>query len=95
MKDSHILYSCGYFKQGHREKIIDAVKSLIKEIRPQFIPLIESFDIDDNLLCSSIGNSFGDIYETQLNLARNSKMNKEQVAKGFMEHIHPILIGKL
>jgi hypothetical protein len=58
------------------------------------IPLIESWEIPDEILNSAIGNSYGDIYETQLQWARNSRLNKIAVPKGF-EYFRPILTGKL
>ena len=58
------------------------------------IPLIESWEIPDEILNSAIGNSYGDIYETQLDWARNSRLNKNPVPKGF-EYFRPILTGKL
>ena len=33
------------------------------KLRPQIIPLIESWDFSDHTLVSAIGNSYGDIYE--------------------------------
>jgi len=59
------------------------------------IPLAESFYIPDQIYPSSIGNSFGDIYELQLDLAKNSKLNKNEVPPYFEELIKPILKGKL
>lgn len=62
-KDSQALYDCGYFKPGTGGQIIEAIKLITDEIRPQFVSLIEGFDISDNTLNSAIGNSYGDIYE--------------------------------
>lgn len=62
-KDSQVLYDCGYFKPGTNGEIIAAIKRITEDLRPQFISLIEGFDITDNTLNSAIGNSFGDIYE--------------------------------
>lgn len=95
LRDSALLYSCGYFKAGHREMILETLKAKISGIRPQVIPIIESFDFDDWQICSSIGNSYGDIAEDQLNQARNSKLNNSELAPGFKEHILPILNAKL
>jgi len=46
-----------------------------KIIRPQMIPLLESMRIPDGQLTSAIGNSYGDIYETQLEWAKGSRLN--------------------
>lgn len=62
-KDSANLYDCGYFTAGMSSQIIEAIKRLTVELRPQYIPLVEAFDIPDFVLNSAIGNSYGDIYE--------------------------------
>lgn len=60
------------------------------------IPLVEVWGITDTQLMSSIGNSYGDIYETQLEWAKNSRLNKDgSMAYGFKEHILPIIQAKL
>jgi len=51
-----VLYDCGYFKAGTGGEIIEAIKRITGELRPQFISLIEGFDISDNTLNSAIGN---------------------------------------
>jgi len=40
-----------------------SLKHLLLKIRPQMIPLVESLRIPDGILVSSIGNSYGDVYE--------------------------------
>lgn len=59
------------------------------------VSLIETYKIPDQELISAIGNSYGDIYETQYKWATGSKLNKHEVALGFEENILPILKGKL
>ena len=93
--DSVSCYETGFFVLGNDQLLQNAFKKLMGLIRPQIIPLIESFGVSDSMIVSSIGNSYGDIYETQLEWARNSKLNKNPVAKGFKEYIQPILQGKL
>ena len=56
-------YDFGWFKKGDDSLIQDAINILLVKIRPQAVPLIELFGIDDNILTSAIGNSYGDIYE--------------------------------
>lgn len=56
----------------------EALKSLLVELRPHMIPLVEArlgnFDIN---FLSAIGNEYGDIYENQLENAINSRLNSE------------------
>ena len=47
---------------------------LIAKMRPQLIPLIEAISMNE--FPSNIGNEYGDIYELQMEQARNSRMNK-------------------
>jgi hypothetical protein len=62
-------YDSGYFKQGDQILVDEAYKSILKKLRPYAIPLIELHDIPDYINVSSIGNSYGDIYETQFEWA--------------------------
>lgn len=62
-KDSAALYDCGYFGQGSGVKVTEGIKSVTEALRPQYIGLVESFDIPDNVLNTAVGNSYGDIYE--------------------------------
>ena len=56
-----------------------ALVNEVADLRPHLIPLIEAFYIPDYKLMSSIGNSYGDIYHTQMKLAKNSRLNKKSV----------------
>ncbi len=47
--------------------------------------------MDDGVLNSAIGNYYGDIYETQLEWAKGSRLNQDPVIKGFKENLLPIL----
>jgi hypothetical protein len=76
VKDSQTLYDSGYFKAGAGAAITEGIKGLTAELRPQFIPLVEAFDIPDNTLNSAVGNSYGDIYEDYMNLAKRSRLNR-------------------
>ena len=62
-KESTSLYEAGYFQMGTASLLLDALKHMMSLVRPQVIPLVESFGYPDNVLMSAIGNSYGDIYE--------------------------------
>ncbi len=62
-QDCGALYQSGYFSGPESKLVFEGLKVLIAKIRPQFIPLVEAMDIPDSILCSAIGNSYGDIYE--------------------------------
>ena len=94
-KNTSILYSAGFLGQGCHAYFFPAMDTLAQELRPQMIPLVEALGFPDELICSAIGNSYGDIYETQLEWAKNSKYNKEDVPPMFETMIKPFMMGKL
>ena len=64
MRNSAIVFSAGYMVSGTHKLPHQAMDIMIKELRPQMIPLIEVQKWTDETLPSCIGNSYGDIYET-------------------------------
>jgi len=63
-KDIAPLYETKFFAIGAGKHLDQALKEIMVKLRPQMIPLVESFAIPDGQLVSAIGNSYGDIYET-------------------------------
>ena len=100
-EDTAACHECGYFQPGqsYSEIIIEAIKLLNAEIRPQAISIIECFDADDDFVMSAVGNSYGDIYETHLRWAKDSRLNHtkggDAIPDGFHEYMMPILKAKL
>ena len=60
------------------------------------LPLVESYDMPDKWIPSVIGNSFGDIYEMQLEYAQKSRLNIDnEVPSYFNSLMKPVLRPKL
>ena len=60
------------------------------------LPLVEGFDIPDEILCSSIGSKSLDPYETALKWGReHSSLNKEKLLPGFKDYMKPLMRSKL
>ena len=57
------------------------------------ITLVEGFNMEDEFdsIYSSIGNRWGDIYEAQLDFARNSRLNKTQVPSYYEKLMKPVM----
>ena len=92
-------FESGYFSSKPFSTFInEAVKHLLKEIRPYAISIIESYNLTDDILISAIGNSYGDIYETHLRWAKDSRLNHtklgDAIPDGYMENVKP-LRGKM
>ena len=91
-------YQSGYFSADVAEyssMILEAIKMVNLRIRPFILSIMEALPITDDVLCSAIGNSYGDIYETHLAWARSSRANESEVPEGFKKYMMPILKGKL
>lgn len=99
--DCRVCYETGFFKNGfnYSEMIQEAMKELNLRIRPVALGILEVHGVSDEVLQSAIGNSYGDIYETHLEWAKNSRLNHtkqgDAIPDGFLEYMMPILKGKL
>lgn len=57
--------------------------------------LIESYELDDNIVMSAIGSYDGNVYERLLEWAKSSRLNQKDKLDGFDEFIKPMLAAKL
>lgn len=55
------------------------------------IPIVESFQLLDDVVDSAIGNKYGDIYDTQLKLAKSSNLNKTEVPHYYETLMKPVM----
>lgn len=74
MLDTVPLYESGFFKAGSSELMEDAYKLFLVELRPNMVPLAEIIPYENEV--TTIGNSFGDIYEQQFETARATPLNQ-------------------
>ena len=73
-----------------------ALEKCVAELRPQFVPLSETMYFPDHVVPSAICNSYGDIYEMQLECAQKSRLNiNNDVPEYFNTLMKPILRAKL
>lgn len=98
--DNKHCFETGYFSGTNSLQLVqEAIKLLFKAIRPQAINLIESSRIPEENTISAIGNYYGDIYETHLDWAMNSRLNKtpdgDSIPEGYLTYITPILKAKM
>ena len=93
--DCIALYESKYFNKESSHFLRDFLNAQIRALRPCALNLIESFKITDNSLNSCIGNSYGDIYEQQLEWAKKSSLNQKKYIKGFEKYLKPFYTSKL
>jgi acyl-CoA oxidase len=90
------LHQSGYFNKSHAQLLRKYYEQCLADMRPHALNLIESYLHTDNNLNSCIGNYYGDIYEQQLDWAKNSKLNKRtEPLPGFDKYMKPFYTSKL
>lgn len=85
----------GYVNMAQAALIRAEVRTLLDEIRPDCIALVDAFNNSDHELNSAIGGFNGHAYETLYEWAQNSPLNKAPVAVGYEEYIKPLVHAKL
>ena len=93
-----VVFDSGFFATGSYANLQQAMSISIKKLRPQMIPLVESIYCPEGLIPSVIGNSYGDIYEAQMEQAKKSRINQhnpDNIPPYFDKLMKPVLRGKL
>jgi len=88
-------FEAGYFTDRNTSAwLLEAIKRVNLQLRPQVLNIIECIPMSDMTLMSAIGNKYGDIYETHLEWAKNSRMNKshhgDAIPNGYLEYMVPM-----
>lgn len=89
--DHQSLYENGYFVKGSGRLLDLSYRTVLQQMRPQLLNLLESFPKSVTFVPSTIGNEYGDIYELQFETAKNSKLNHGIVPSFFETHMKPVM----
>ena len=99
-----ILYSCTNFLdenwgdtiQDDQFRLIrETAYEVMKEIRPDCVPLVDAFDFKDYVLRSDIGRYDGNVYEALFDSAQKSILNQTDPFLGYEENLKPHLNKEL
>lgn len=71
------------------------LEDLLMAVRPNAVGLVDSFDIRDEILGSTLGAWDGNVYERLFEEASKSPLNKEPVNKSFELYLKPLLKANL
>jgi acyl-CoA oxidase len=71
------------------------LEELLALIRPNAIGIVDSFDIRDEVLGSTLGAFDGNVYERLFEEASKSPLNSEPVNKSFKLYLKPFLKANL
>eukprot|EP00523_Entomoneis_sp_CCMP467_P010613 CAMPEP_0168738284 /NCGR_PEP_ID=MMETSP0724-20121128/10849_1 /TAXON_ID=265536 /ORGANISM="Amphiprora sp., Strain CCMP467" /LENGTH=710 /DNA_ID=CAMNT_0008785613 /DNA_START=10 /DNA_END=2142 /DNA_ORIENTATION=- len=69
------------------------VLTLLDEIRPNAVALVDARDFSDFRLRSAIGRKDGNVYEAIMEAARRDPLNKGDVGPGYHEHLKKLYVG--
>ena len=94
-RDNQLIYESGFFSKGAATLLNESYNSVLRTLRPHLIPLIESgmLEREDSWNLSVIGNKYGDIYEAQLEVAKNSRLNTGNPPPYFETLMKPLMKG--
>lgn len=71
------------------------LEELLALIRPNAVGIVDSFDIHDAVLASTLGAYDGNVYERLFEEAQKSPLNWEPVNKSFQQYLKPFLKSNL
>lgn len=71
------------------------LEELLALIRPNAVGIVDSFDIPDEVLSSTLGSYDGNVYERLFEEAQKSPLNAEPVNKSFQNYLKPFLKSNL
>jgi len=74
--------------------IHEVVELLLKEVRPNAVPLVDAFNFTDRDLNSALGAYDGNVYERMFQWASKEKLNRTDVVACYDDYIKPILTKK-
>jgi len=99
-----ILFACTHFldenwgetlSKDQYKLIRECAYNVLKELRPDAVPLVDSFDIPDSVLRSAIGRYDGNVYEALFDAAQKSILNQIDPFIGYEEYLKPHLNKEL
>ncbi|XP_032528622.2 probable peroxisomal acyl-coenzyme A oxidase 1 [Danaus plexippus] len=74
------------------DKLQERYEELLALIRPNAVGLVDSFDIRDEILCSTLGAYDGRVYERMMDHALKSPLNAETVNQSFHKYMKPVIL---
>ncbi|CEM11963.1 unnamed protein product [Vitrella brassicaformis CCMP3155] len=78
-------------KADHAMPLLQTIKQLLKEVRPNAVAIADSWNIPDNLLNSALGRYDGRVYEALYESTKYEPLNQTDVSEGYYRHIQYIL----
>lgn len=81
----------GVFNIKHYNSILSSAKTLLKNLRPNAVGLVDAWNFPDYLLNSALGRYDGRVYEALFNSVQFDANNKQDVHEAYFKHLQYIL----
>ncbi|KAK5579484.1 hypothetical protein RB653_009167 [Dictyostelium firmibasis] len=84
-----------YVELAQIDFLKNSLINFYKLLRPNLVPLVDSFDLCNATLGSALGSYNGDVYSTLYKWSSTQPFNKNSIPLGFNENIKPLINSKL
>ncbi|KAI8141427.1 acyl-CoA dehydrogenase/oxidase [Fennellomyces sp. T-0311] len=81
----------GYLSPAQGKMVKEQVLELIARVRPDAIPLVDSFALPDYYLASALGRYDGKVYESLCRMAESEPLNHKLVVDSYENYIKPFV----
>ncbi|CAO3625184.1 unnamed protein product [Cunninghamella blakesleeana] len=85
------VLTSGYVSPSQSMLLKTQVINCLKDIRPEAVALVDSFDFPDYLLNSALGEKDGKVYERLTEMAEKEPLNHTLVVDGYEEYYRPLI----
>ncbi|OQR79175.1 peroxisomal acyl-coenzyme A oxidase 1-like [Tropilaelaps mercedesae] len=91
-------HSGRFLQAGLTSEDLTAVSSLmtrlLDDLRPNAVPLVDSFDLHDMVLSSALGSYDGQVYDRMYECALQAPLNNKQVVDAYGKYLEPLFKNK-
>ncbi|KAI8150134.1 acyl-CoA dehydrogenase/oxidase C-terminal [Fennellomyces sp. T-0311] len=81
----------GYFSSEQAAMLKKQVITLLEEVRPNAVALVDAFALPDYYLHSALGRYDGKVYQAYTQMAESEPLNQTKVVAGYEEFIKPLV----
>ena len=88
-------YALNQFQSSHMTLVDEKITKLLSAFRPIAVSLVDSYDIPDEILQSTLGAFDGNVYERMLDQAKKGALNEDDVQPSFEKYLKPLMKSNL
>ncbi|XP_073251487.1 peroxisomal acyl-coenzyme A oxidase 1-like [Porites lutea] len=81
----------GILNEKQLQTVRQQVYSLINQLRPEAVALVDAFDYSDFVLNSPLGRYDGNVYEALFKYAQKAALNDRQVQPAYYKYLRPLM----